>query len=84
MTENLARRLRADTRGEVLFDAASRGRYATDASIYQIMPVGVFVPRDNASRATSFRLVPRCRASLRSARSNIAGMFRIVYCMHIL
>src|SRR5690606_23013362 len=42
--ETLARRLRAETRGEVLFDAASRGRYATDASIYQIMPVGVFVP----------------------------------------
>jgi FAD/FMN-containing dehydrogenase/Fe-S oxidoreductase len=41
----LARRLRAHTQGEVLFDAASRGRYATDASIYQIMPVGVFVPR---------------------------------------
>ncbi|MEB2317657.1 MAG: FAD-binding protein [Pseudomonadota bacterium] len=40
----LARRLRAETRGEVLFDAVSRGRYATDASIYQIMPVGVFVP----------------------------------------
>lgn len=40
----LARRLRAETRGEVLFDTASRGRYATDASIYQIMPVGVFVP----------------------------------------
>ena len=30
----------------MLFDLASRGRYATDASIYQIMPVGVFVPRD--------------------------------------
>jgi FAD/FMN-containing dehydrogenase/Fe-S oxidoreductase len=28
-----------------LFDKASRGRYATDASIYQIEPVGVFVPR---------------------------------------
>jgi len=41
----LERRLRAQTQGEVLFDAASRGRYATDASIYQIMPVGVFVPR---------------------------------------
>ena len=40
----LARQLRKHTRGEVLFDAASRGRYATDASIYQIMPVGVFVP----------------------------------------
>lgn len=41
----LARRLARETEGEVLFDLASRGRYATDASIYQIMPVGVFVPR---------------------------------------
>ena len=41
----LARRLARETRGEVLFDTASRGRYATDASIYQVMPVGVFVPR---------------------------------------
>ncbi|MEO5732602.1 MAG: FAD-linked oxidase C-terminal domain-containing protein [Rubrivivax sp.] len=40
----LAQRLRAETRGEVHFDPASRGRYATDASIYQIMPLGVFVP----------------------------------------
>jgi len=44
----LAARLRAETRGEVLFSAADRGRYATDASIYQIMPVGVFVPRSAA------------------------------------
>lgn len=29
----------------MLFDAFSRGRYATDASIYQIEPVGVVVPR---------------------------------------
>src|SRR5690606_38635226 len=43
----LARRLRREIRGEVLFDAASRGRYATDASIYQIEPVGVVVPRDD-------------------------------------
>jgi FAD/FMN-containing dehydrogenase/Fe-S oxidoreductase len=40
----LAERLRRETRGEVMFDIASRGRYATDASIYQIMPVGVLVP----------------------------------------
>ena len=33
-------------RGDVLFDAASRGRYATDASIYQVTPLGVVVPRD--------------------------------------
>jgi FAD/FMN-containing dehydrogenase/Fe-S oxidoreductase len=44
----LERGLRAETRGEVLFDAASRGRYATDASIYQILPVGVLVPRSEA------------------------------------
>ncbi len=41
----LARRLAAETRGDVLFSAADRGRYATDASIYQVVPVGVFVPR---------------------------------------
>lgn len=42
----LARRLTQETQGEVLFSPADRGRYATDASIYQQMPVGVFVPRD--------------------------------------
>jgi FAD/FMN-containing dehydrogenase/Fe-S oxidoreductase len=41
----LARRLRAEADAEVLFDAATRGRYSTDASIYQIEPVGVVVPR---------------------------------------
>jgi FAD/FMN-containing dehydrogenase/Fe-S oxidoreductase len=52
----LARRLRAETRGEVLFDAASRGRYATDASIYQIMPVGVFVPQTADDVATALAI----------------------------
>jgi FAD/FMN-containing dehydrogenase/Fe-S oxidoreductase len=41
----LARRLAREIEGEVLFDAASRGRYSTDASIYQIDPVGVVVPK---------------------------------------
>ena len=41
----LETRLRSVLEGEVLFDAFSRGRYATDASIYQIEPVGVVVPR---------------------------------------
>jgi FAD/FMN-containing dehydrogenase/Fe-S oxidoreductase len=41
----LAARLGRELQGEVLFDAASRGRYSTDASIYQIEPVGVVVPR---------------------------------------
>ena len=45
VTVALERRLRTATQGELLFDAASRGRYATDASIYQVLPVGVFVPK---------------------------------------
>jgi FAD/FMN-containing dehydrogenase/Fe-S oxidoreductase len=52
----LARRLRAQTRGEVMFDAASRGRYATDASIYQIMPAGVFVPQRPEDVATAIAI----------------------------
>ena len=44
----LALRLQRETQCEVLFDAASRGRYSTDASIYQIQPVGVAVPRTEA------------------------------------
>ncbi len=51
----LERRLRSEISGEVLFDRFSRGRYATDASFYQIMPAGVVVPRtmDEALRALS-------------------------------
>jgi FAD/FMN-containing dehydrogenase/Fe-S oxidoreductase len=48
----LAERLRREVDGEVLFDAASRGRYATDASIYQVTPVGVVLPRtEEAARS---------------------------------
>jgi FAD/FMN-containing dehydrogenase/Fe-S oxidoreductase len=52
-SELLSRRLEAETQGEVLFDDSARGRYATDASIYQVMPVGVFVPRDDADVAVA-------------------------------
>ena len=37
--------LRREMTGEVLFDRFSRGRYATDASFYQIKPAGVMVPK---------------------------------------
>jgi FAD/FMN-containing dehydrogenase/Fe-S oxidoreductase len=42
----LAERLRREIRGDVLFDRADRGRYATDASIYQVEPIGVVVPEE--------------------------------------
>ncbi|MGH8677360.1 MAG: FAD-binding oxidoreductase, partial [Burkholderiales bacterium] len=48
----LAQKLRGHVDGDILFDAFSRGRYSTDASIYQIDPVGIVVPKnDEAARA---------------------------------
>jgi FAD/FMN-containing dehydrogenase/Fe-S oxidoreductase len=46
-------RLAREITGGVFFDSFNRGRYATDASFYQIMPAGVVVPRtmDEALRA---------------------------------
>ncbi|MFQ5984800.1 MAG: FAD-binding and (Fe-S)-binding domain-containing protein [Alphaproteobacteria bacterium] len=41
----LAARLSRELEGEVLFDPFSRGRYSTDASHYQIEPIGVGVPK---------------------------------------
>jgi FAD/FMN-containing dehydrogenase/Fe-S oxidoreductase len=50
---SLAARLRKEVDGEVLFDAASRGRYSTDASIYQVEPLGVVVPRSEEAARTA-------------------------------
>jgi len=41
----LAKGLERHVEGEVLFDLFSRGRYATDASVYQVVPLGVVVPK---------------------------------------
>ena len=41
----LERRLKAELDGDVHFDRFTCGRYATDASHYQIMPVGMVAPR---------------------------------------
>jgi FAD/FMN-containing dehydrogenase/Fe-S oxidoreductase len=54
--EALAARLKRALRGDVLFDAFSRGRYSTDASIYQIEPLGVVVPRDQDDVAAALAL----------------------------
>src|SRR5688572_29652880 len=52
----LAARLKAEIRGEVLFDAPSRGRYSTDASIYQIEPIGVVVPETEEDAVRAFNI----------------------------
>ncbi len=40
----------------MLFDAFSRGRYATDASIYQIEPLGVVVPQSREDAAAAIAI----------------------------
>ena len=45
VSHRLAARLKGELQGEVLFDRFSRGRYSTDASHYQIEPLGVIVPK---------------------------------------
>jgi FAD/FMN-containing dehydrogenase/Fe-S oxidoreductase len=52
----LEARLRREIRGEVSFDAFTCGRYSTDASIYQIEPLGVVVPRDDEDALTALRI----------------------------
>ncbi|MEM6305211.1 MAG: FAD-binding and (Fe-S)-binding domain-containing protein [Pseudomonadota bacterium] len=44
-TSQLAKRLQTAVSGEVFADAGSRARYATDASIYQMVPQAVVVPQ---------------------------------------
>ncbi len=41
----LANRLKREVEGAVLLGAGDRGRYATDASIYQVQPLAVVVPK---------------------------------------
>jgi FAD/FMN-containing dehydrogenase/Fe-S oxidoreductase len=52
----LERRLVQALEGEVRFDAFTRGRYATDASIYQIIPQGVAFPKSEADIAAALQV----------------------------
>jgi FAD/FMN-containing dehydrogenase/Fe-S oxidoreductase len=45
MNDDLYQALKTRVQGEVRFDRASRLMYSTDASIYEIEPIGVVIPR---------------------------------------
>src|SRR5438874_9232941 len=66
----LEARLRSNITGDVLFDRFNRGRYATDASFYQIMPAGVVVPR---STDEALRALAVCRADGRKVTPRGGG-----------
>src|SRR6266568_914824 len=71
----LERRLKAELDGDVWFDRFSRGRYATDASHYQIMPLGVVAPRsiEDAERAIAIAREEGVSVLPRGAGTSQAG-----------
>jgi FAD/FMN-containing dehydrogenase/Fe-S oxidoreductase len=52
----LERRLKRAIDGDILFDRFARGRYATDASSYQVMPAGVVAPRTTEGAVAALEL----------------------------
>jgi FAD/FMN-containing dehydrogenase/Fe-S oxidoreductase len=71
----LENELRAAVQGEVRFDRVSRALYSTDASVYQIEPLGVVVPR---TREDLIRIVQicarlRCPLTMRGGGTSQAG-----------
>ncbi len=71
----LERALRSSIAGEVRFDAVSRTLYSTDASVYQITPLGVVVARTREDIVQTVRLCHefRCPLTLRGGGTSQAG-----------
>ena len=69
------RALKGSVAGEVRFDPASRVLYSTDASIYQILPLGVVIPRDDDDIAATLRIAADTGTPIlpRGAGTSLAG-----------
>jgi FAD/FMN-containing dehydrogenase/Fe-S oxidoreductase len=74
-TAALATELGRTVRGEVRFDAGSRALYATDASNYRQVPLGVVVPRDADDAAAAVAAARRFGAPVlpRGGGTSLAG-----------
>ncbi|HLW60905.1 MAG TPA: FAD-linked oxidase C-terminal domain-containing protein [bacterium] len=73
--QDLAEDLRRVVRGEVRFDAVSRVLYSTDASIYEIEPIGVVIPRDTDDVQAVLEIARRARVPVlpRGGGTSLAG-----------
>lgn len=71
----LRRDLEASISGEIRFDPVSRALYSTDASVYQIVPLGVVVPRtrDDVIRIVELCARHRCPLTMRGGGTSQAG-----------
>jgi FAD/FMN-containing dehydrogenase/Fe-S oxidoreductase len=67
--------LEAQIEGEVRFDKVSRALYSTDASVYQIEPVGVVVvrSREDVIRTVQICRKHRCSLTMRGGGTSQAG-----------
>ncbi|HKF67532.1 MAG TPA: FAD-binding oxidoreductase, partial [Vicinamibacterales bacterium] len=67
--------LRKSIRGEVRFDAGSRALYASDASNYRQVPIGLVVPRDAGDVAAAVTICRQFGAPVlpRGAGTSLAG-----------
>lgn len=67
--------LASGTGGEVRFDKVSRALYSTDASVYQIEPLGVLIPRtqDDIIKALEICRRYRCPITMRGGGTSQAG-----------
>jgi FAD/FMN-containing dehydrogenase/Fe-S oxidoreductase len=61
---DLQQQLSGQIQGEVRFDRVSRALYSTDASVYQIEPLGVVVPRSPDDVVRVVEIAGRCGASI--------------------
>jgi FAD/FMN-containing dehydrogenase/Fe-S oxidoreductase len=73
--DTLARHLRKHLAGEIRFDAASRRLYSTDASIYQIEPLGVVIPRNTDDLAATMQVCAEMRVPIiaRGGGTSLSG-----------
>jgi FAD/FMN-containing dehydrogenase/Fe-S oxidoreductase len=71
----LEQQLRANVRGEVRFDDGARAMYATDASNYRQIPIGVITPRDAADVESAVAICRAFNAPVlsRGAATSLAG-----------
>src|SRR5262245_14819047 len=75
MNQDLFRTLKARVSGEVRFDRPSRLMYSTDASIYEIEPIGVVIPRTHEDVIATVEAAREFKAPLlpRGAGTSLAG-----------
>src|ERR1700736_1892227 len=72
---SLQRELEHEIEGEVRFDRVSRALYATDASVYQIEPVGVVIVRSRQDVVRTVTIARRhgCSMTARGGGTSHAG-----------